>query len=737
MAASCESVKVQYQRLQKGGALPCGNILPKVLSIFLGYVYSGTILVHAELVSALVSVADEFGCKSLKNLCMQLLKRITSCREWTTLSGKDWTFSVIKRQEMYILQRLQDELVEKKASGKEACKTAVSVPANGQLGLDAVPGVTDRRIYIRNEYHTEDVVRRLQEIQSDTSMCDVMLEADGVSLSAHRAVLATCSDYFRAMFTVGMRECAESHVVLRDISATGLGVVVSYMYTGEVHLSQNTVEIVLEVAHILLVSNVIDLCSDYLIQTMSTENCLAALQLAYRYSLSHVETAADNFILANIPQVSKSPGFKDLTCEELCLYLESDRLEVTSEVDAFCAAAAWINHDLDSRVTLAGRVMRNIRFPLMSLSDLVRDVRAISFMKTDEECRNLVMEATKYHRYPDAQFTMQSSRTQVRSVKGMLVVLGGNVMDQGASREMFYLEESSAETPWEEDAILPWQQVQDLPFAGKLNHAVAVVDNFLYLAGGYDKKMRLHGTFCRYDPRSDTWTDLRSMRHARSDFCLVVVDRVLYAVGGWNGEEIDFTVEKYSIKKNVWKYTATLDCGVTGHACCIHDNKIYLSGGRTVARGRSGFWLYEPETGVTSLNSLKHGRANHAMAEVKEGFIVLGGDDGSNTVPQVEVYSFEGESWSVVTTWPRVQCRFGHHVLDRTLYMCGGYDYLTSRYADMVQALELDRYELWDWRIVGRLPYMCDGIAASSLLFPEQFKRENSLMAKKLMELKK
>ncbi|XP_078702775.1 kelch-like protein 32 [Branchiostoma floridae x Branchiostoma belcheri] len=381
--------------------------------------------------------------------------------------------------------------------------------------------------------------------------------------------------------------------------------------------------------------------------------------------------------------------------------------------------------------------MRHIRFPLMSLSDLVRDVRAISFMKTDEECRNLVMEATKYHRYPEEQFTMQSSRTQVRSVKWMLVVLGGNVVDQGASPEMFYLEESSAETPLTADAVLPWQQVQDLPYAGKLNHAVAVVDNFLYLAGGYDKKMRLHKAFCRYDPRSDTWTDLRSMRHGRSDFCLVVVDRVVYAVGGWNGEEIDFTVEMYNIKKNVWKYTATLDCGLTGHASCIHDNKIYLSGGRTVARGRSGFWLYEPESGTTALSPLKHGRAYHAMAEVKGGFIVVGGEDGSSTVPQVEEYSFKGELWSVVTTWPRVQCRFGHHVLGRTIYMCGGYDYVTSSYTDMVQVLELDRYESWDWRLVGRLPCVCDGIAVSALLFPEQFKKENSLMAKKLSELKK
>eukprot|EP00058_Branchiostoma_floridae_P004005 XP_002589493.1 hypothetical protein BRAFLDRAFT_88352 [Branchiostoma floridae] len=735
LATSCDSVLMQYKSLQKGGAMPCGNVLPKVLSTFLGYVYSGTILVHAEHVSALVSVADEFGCKFFKNLCMQLLKRVTSRREGTAVSREDWTFSVIKRQEMYLLQK-QDNLVEKDSYKKvsEACETT---EANGELGLAAVPGITDRRIYIRNEYHTKEVLRRLQEFQCDESMCDVVLETDGVLFSAHRAVLATCSDYFRAMFTVGMRECAEDHVVLHDISAVGLDAVVRYMYTGKVQLSPETLEMVLEVAHILLVSNVIDLCSEYLILTMSAQNCLLALQLAYRYSLSRVETAADDFILKNIPQVSQSPQFKDLTCEELCLYLESDRLEVTSEVDAFCAAATWINHDPETRVTLAGRVMHNIRFPLMSLSDLVRDVRAVTFMRTDVDCRNLVMEATKYHRYPDEQFTMQSSRTQVRSMKWMLVILGGNVMDQGASREMFYLEKSSPETPWKEDAVLPWQQVQDLPYSGKLNHAVAVVDNFLYLAGGYDKKMRLHKSFCRYDPRSDTWTDLRSMRHARSDFCLVAVDKVLFAVGGWNGEEIDFTVEKYCTKKNVWKYTETLDCGLTGHACCCHDNKIYLSGGRTVARGRSGFWLYDPKSGVTSLNSLRHGRANHAMAKVKGGFIVLGGDDGSSAVPQVEVYSFEGESWSVVTTWPLVQCRFGHHVLDRTLYMCGGYDYLTSSYTDMVQALDLDRYEMWDWRIVGRLPYKYDGIAASSLLFPEQFKRENLLMAKKLMELKK
>ncbi|XP_035685144.1 kelch-like protein 13 [Branchiostoma floridae] len=240
------------------------------------------------------------------------------------------------------------------------------------------------------------------------------------------------------MFTVGMRECEEKKVTLHGLTSVGVGAVVHYMYTGELQLSAASLQSVLEAANALLINDVLDMCLDYLLETMSVDSCLTRLHQADCYSLDRLEAAADDFILAHITQVAKLPQFQDLVCDKLCEYLDSDQLGVSNELEAFRVALSWLNHDFTARRQFAGRVMSHIRFPLLSIEELVRHVRTVDFMRRDEECRALVMEATRYQKCPTQQILLQTRRTQVRSANKVLVVVGGSTVEGQAdeSREV-------------------------------------------------------------------------------------------------------------------------------------------------------------------------------------------------------------------------------------------------------------------------------------------------------------
>lgn len=66
---------------------------------------------------------------------------------------------------------------------------------------------------------------------------------------------------------------------------------------------------------------------------------------------------------------------------------------------------------------------------------------------------------------------------------------------------------------------------------------VAVLGGFLYVAGGErtnDHKSPENSVY-RYDPRTNTWLPVASMKYKRQSFQLVALNGLLYAIGKYNG----------------------------------------------------------------------------------------------------------------------------------------------------------------------------------------------------------
>ncbi len=64
-----------------------------------------------------------------------------------------------------------------------------------------------------------------------------------VELAAHRAVLAASSAYFCAMFAGEMAEARQSRVYIQGVNSRALTALVDYMYTAEVAITEETVQV--------------------------------------------------------------------------------------------------------------------------------------------------------------------------------------------------------------------------------------------------------------------------------------------------------------------------------------------------------------------------------------------------------------------------------------------------------------------------------------------------------------
>ena len=69
---------------------------------------------------------------------------------------------------------------------------------------------------------------------------------------------------------------------------------------------------------------------------------------------------------------------------------------------------------------------------------------------------------------------------------------------------------------------------------------------------------------CRYDPVQEIWTPVEPMYSARIGLGVTVVNRLLYAVGGFNGDERLSSVEFYHPELNAWKYAASMKYARSG-----------------------------------------------------------------------------------------------------------------------------------------------------------------------------
>lgn len=81
---------------------------------------------------------------------------------------------------------------------------------------------------------------------------------------------------------------------------------------------------------------------------------------------------------------------------------------------------------------------------------------------------------------------------------------------------------------------------------------VAVLNDLLYAVGGHDGQSYLN-SIERYDPQTNQWScDVAPTTSCRTSVGVAVLDGFLYAVGGQDGVQCLNHVERYDPKENKW-----------------------------------------------------------------------------------------------------------------------------------------------------------------------------------------
>ena len=116
--------------------------------------------------------------------------------------------------------------------------------------------------------------------------------------------------------------------------------------------------------------------------------------------------------------------------------------------------------------------------------------------------------------------------------------------------------------------------------------AMAEAGGYLYYAGGVRNPNANDATnrMYRYDPQTDQWSRMADMNQPRASFELVNFHGQLYAMGGfqgtstWNRQALDY-VERYDPTTNTWSNLSKLPVARFGWAGTVLNDEIVLVGG--------------------------------------------------------------------------------------------------------------------------------------------------------------
>lgn len=234
----------------------------------------------------------------------------------------------------------------------------------------------------------------LKELLKENKFVDCNLKVGDRSFPCHRLIMAACSPYFREIFfTEDGKEVENTQeVVLDDVNPSILELIIQYLYSAEIDLTDDNVQDIIAVANRFQIPSVFTVCVNYLLKKLSQNNCMAIFRMGLVISCPRLAVAARNYIADRFGALYKDEEFLRLAPHELFAIIGGDSLNVEKEELVFEAVMSWVRYDKDKRVKILKDAFNCIRFRLMPEKYFKERVESDDIIRADPELQKTIQE---------------------------------------------------------------------------------------------------------------------------------------------------------------------------------------------------------------------------------------------------------------------------------------------------------------------------------------------------------
>lgn len=231
----------------------------------------------------------------------------------------------------------------------------------------------------------------VRDLHANEKICDVTVHIGTKQYTAHRISLACYSDYFAEVFyNQKNKQNIPLNIRLNGIAPASFEVLLEYIYSGVLPITPEFVGDLMTMAENLKMPRVKTLVIDY----MESLSSFQALSIVTKEKIfGPVYDKAMVAVCEQFNAFTMETVFLDIDIETIIFILSSDRLNISSELDVFKAVIRWIGYNVIYRKLQLLRLMKCVRFPLMTQGELFQCIKLTDLVKENDECRKMILEA--------------------------------------------------------------------------------------------------------------------------------------------------------------------------------------------------------------------------------------------------------------------------------------------------------------------------------------------------------
>uniref|UniRef100_A0A8B9J5N1 Influenza virus NS1A-binding protein homolog A n=1 Tax=Astyanax mexicanus TaxID=7994 RepID=A0A8B9J5N1_ASTMX len=588
-------------------------------------------------------------------------------------------------------------------------------------------------LIFEDESFLDSTVAKMNALRKSGQFCDVRLQVCGHELMAHRAVLACCSPYLFEIFNSDLEPHGISHVKFEDLDPEAVEVLLNYAYTAQLKADKELVKDVYSAAKRLKMERVKQICGDYLLSKMDSQN--AILYRNFASSMGDVRLLAkiDAYIQENLLEVSEQDDFLKLPRLKVSSPGVTPKIATWVLVSLCVLQVQTLYYSADHKL-LDGGLLEGQAEVFGAEDDHIQFVqkkpprenihRQLSTSSSGSLSPGSVKQPCKQEwKYIASEKTNNSTYLCLAVLNGMLCVISlhGRSSPQASPSATPCLQKSLSfeGQPVEEEPerlLAPMHYARSGLGTAALNGRLIAAGQWLldfwinlnclkslsstnqgqlYVMGGSNGHSDELSCGETYNPNTDEWTQVPELRTNRCNAGVCSLNNKLYVVGGSDpcGQKGLKNCDAFDPVTKEWSSCAPLNIRRHQAAVCELDGFMYVIGGAESWNCLNTVERYNPENNTWTLTAPMNVARRGAGVGIYAGkLFVVGGFDGSHALRCVEVFDPARNEWRMLGSMNSARSNAGVAVLDDLIFAVGGFDG-----NDFLNTMEAYDPELDEW----------------------------------------